>query len=274
MSLRVATYADLTRISEILAAAFYDEELNDYFFPYRRQYPADYLSVWKQVVLEKWWDYNSIWLVNCEHAGGDSGQVLGVAQWSRAGSNSECLWGVRQWDPRRFIASILSTFHAFHRLIFGNRAIAKVSSSDPFPMRKWSFGPTVWPFISRHFTEPAYRRNHWELCLLGVAPGQQGRGVGTELVAWGIQRAKNEGLPAVVVGAAGTEKFYQKQGFEIYAGSCPEEDLVIEKKTTDGHGMQKKVIVNPLKQRGIRGGGIFWTVFDKDEKPVPYKLVG
>lgn len=266
MPLRLATYADLPRISETLAAAFYDEQLNDYFFPHRRQYPDDYVRAWHHCVVERWWDYNSIWLVNYEHVDSRVNEVVGVAQWCRAGVGSEAVWGLKSWDLRKSISRIISCFHSIHRLVFGNRSIGRPSASDPKPMQKWDFGPTIWPFISRHFTDLAHRQNHWELCLLGVDPHRQGRGVGGELVAWGIQRAKDDGLPAVVITAAGTEKFYRRCGFEVYVGACPDEDMVVEEKGKGGEGAEKRTIVNPLKQRGIGGGGIFWTREGADSK--------
>lgn len=114
MPVRIATYADLKSVAKILAAAFDNEELNAYFFPYRKQHPEDYLKAWYQVVLEKWWDYSNIWVVSYEpkepvvgtiHAKPGStisqeGNVTGVAQWARTGLGSEKLWGLHgSWDP-------------------------------------------------------------------------------------------------------------------------------------------------------------------------------
>lgn len=96
MPVRIATFADLQLIAKVLAAAFYDEELNAYFFPYRETHPEDYLRAWYHVVLKKWWDYNSIWIVSYvlvkssegSHNKGDGcqqEQITGAAQWSMEG---------------------------------------------------------------------------------------------------------------------------------------------------------------------------------------------
>lgn len=87
--MRIATFADLKSIAEILAAAFYDEELNAYFFPNRKQYPEDYVHAWYQVVLERWWNCDNVWLVSytdrlidSNGIAGRPSEVTGAAQWA------------------------------------------------------------------------------------------------------------------------------------------------------------------------------------------------
>ncbi len=106
MPLRLATSSDLGRISQIAAASFYDEELNDHIFPYRKQYPGDYVSVWKEKVVKSWWDYHKIWVVSYDEISTEkSGEVItGCAEWGREGRGADRLWGVvRWWDPSEYI---------------------------------------------------------------------------------------------------------------------------------------------------------------------------
>lgn len=115
MPVRKATFADLRSIAEILAAAFYDEELNAYFFPHRQQYPEDYVQAWYQTVLEKWWDYDNVWIVSyidvkqdakssSDESTGIQGQITGAAQWARAGvENGKPLDLQRKLDPSKFL---------------------------------------------------------------------------------------------------------------------------------------------------------------------------
>ena len=102
MPLRRATFSDLGQISKILAASFYNEELNDHIFPYREEYPDDYVFVWKQKVVKSWWDYNKIWVVSYEKDPTEKSTevITGVAEWEREGKGSDELWGVMAWwDP-------------------------------------------------------------------------------------------------------------------------------------------------------------------------------
>ena len=68
MPLRVAQHSDTLPISRVLACAFHDEELNAYFFPTRNEYPDDYLSVWRQEISQKWWNWNYVFVVSYENA--------------------------------------------------------------------------------------------------------------------------------------------------------------------------------------------------------------
>jgi predicted N-acetyltransferase YhbS len=89
------------------------------------------------------------------------------------------------------------------------------------------------------------RRQYWELLTLGVHPDHQRRGIGRELAAWGLERAREEGVLAVVCAAKGLEAFYQSCGFVDMVGSVSEAEV--------------EGLVNPLKERGIGGGAVLWT---------------
>lgn len=162
----------------------------------------------------------------------------------------------------RLILPLTRQYLAIERAIAPNHAVGKPSSEDPKPMSKWEFGAAVFPFIEHHYVEPAHRKNHWSLDLLGVHPEHRKSGHGGDLVKWGIQRAKEDRLSAVVVMAEGLEGYYRKYGFEVFVGYAYERDLTVEERLKDGTVVQK-MIENPLRKRNIPGGGIAWTK-DKD----------
>lgn len=284
MPIRFARYSDLRVIAETLAAAFDGEELNSYFFPYRKEFYEDYVRAWYHVVLEKWWNYNGLWLVSFIEGSNGAETITGASQWERTGKGAEKVWGLNSWDPSksacepesehnvtwqrltndhktgRMILPVVQQYLDFERKLLTNRAIANPSSEDLTPMRKWDFGPTLFPFIAHLYNEPPYRRNHWQLDLLGVHPDHRKHGHGAELIAWGINRAKEDKLPAVVIMADGLEGYYHKHGFEKLVGYAYEKDLFVEEKSKDGTIVQKR-LANPLRQRRIGGGGIAWTDF-------------
>lgn len=100
------------------------------------------------------------------------------------------------------------------------------------------------PFFHHHWA--GARADSWYLDLLAIDPAYQGRGLGKELVAYGMQRAKEDGVCCSVVASAIGEKFYYRCGFDRSAGWA-----------TEGKG-------NPLK--GAVGGRILFRDADELEK--------
>lgn len=283
---RLARHSDLPRIVRILADSFCEEELNQKIFPYRHQYYADFMRAWRFKCQERWWDYSRVFVVSTTTTTDDDGSsdedsesdnekgraiarrkgrevVTGVAEWQRVGLGWERLWRCwGWWDPRRLVQPIIKLFTGLHYQVFGNRSFVRPSPEDPKPLTKFNFEELMWPFMAHHFTSVPYRQNHWELATLGVDPKYQRRGVGRELVLWGLEKAREDDLPAVVVGAKGTEEFYERCGFEFLVGYATE-------------GINEKGEENPLRLRGIGGGCIRWTRVKEDgekvediEKPV------
>lgn len=81
------------------------------------------------------------------------------------------------------------------------------------------------------------RAENWYLDILAVHPNGQGKGVGRELVQWGVDEAKKEGVCASVIAAYEKERFYGKCGFKEVG----------------------RANVGPMKEAGIRGGAIMFT---------------
>ena len=129
-------------------------------------------------------------------------------------------------------------------LAFSNRAGIRPTASDPKPLTRANFDARISPFAAQFFAG-AHRSRHWELCTLAVPPEHQHRGIGRQLAEWGLERARGEGVPAVVIAAKDLEGFYQMCGFEELVGVASEAEV-------DG-------MMNPLKERGIGGGAVLWT---------------
>lgn len=87
-----------------------------------------------------------------------------------------------------------------------------------------------------------------------VHPDYQYRGHGRELVKWGLDRAKEERIPSVVVAAEGKERFYQRCGYQETVGVMSQTELV------DGFGRRD----NPFRERGVGGGAVIWTLVKED----------
>jgi GNAT superfamily N-acetyltransferase len=68
---------------------------------------------------------------------------------------------------------------------------------------------------------------HWYLMLLAVAPGQQGQGLGSRMVAARLAQASAAGLPVYLeTHNPRNPPFYQKHGFQVvFEGKAPKTDL-------------------------------------------------
>ena len=96
-----------------------------------------------------------------------------------------------------------------------------------------NLGQTVSSLIAHHWY--GSRSTGWYLNFLAVKPAHQGQGYGSDLVAWGIERAQQEKVPASVISGERKDGFYKRCGFDIEVGN-----------STEGEG-------NPLRDR--TGGG-------------------
>lgn len=58
-----------------------------------------------------------------------------------------------------------------------------------------------------------YTAERWRLCWLGVCPDARGRGVGRELIQWGLDRSDEEAVPTVLEASNAGAILYKKYGF-------------------------------------------------------------
>ena len=100
---------------------------------------------------------------------------------------------------------------------------------------------------SAHFWD-GEQRNNWYLVFCGVHRDYAGKGLGRELVLWGIERAREENVHASVIASQETEKFYLRCGFDEIVGNC-----------TEGEG-------NPLN--GVGGGDLLFMYPKKKEADI------
>ena len=98
-------------------------------------------------------------------------------------------------------------------------------------------GAVISSLIDHHWS--GSRSTGWYLNFLAVKPADQGQGYGSNLVSWGIERARKEGVAASVISGERKDNFYKRCGFNIIVGN-----------STEGEG-------NPLKNRTDGGNILF-----------------
>lgn len=70
-------------------------------------------------------------------------------------------------------------------------------------------------FLNHIWTAENHRSPCWYLECLAVRPEYQKRGVGKELVRWGLEKSEQEGMCCSVISALGRDRFYQACGFDV-----------------------------------------------------------
>ncbi|CAK3977614.1 hypothetical protein MYCGRDRAFT_49004 [Lecanosticta acicola] len=230
MPVRPATYADLLPASKFLAKAFEDEYLfGEYMHPHRKEYPGDFYLTFLRNFLRIPYVSGAMDAILVSYKENEQGQeqVTGIAVWKRnsAHPGSKSLFATAKIRAMEWYNNYFEPF------LCPNRAID--------PSRQSILGDN-WPFIQHHWT--GSRAEVWDLALLGVDPSQGGQGFGKELVSWGLEKAKGEGVGCSVVSAEGKEGFYERCGFTIVG-------------TVRDEGGDE----NPMNRHKIRGGTIlFW----------------
>lgn len=147
------------------------------------------------------------------------------------------------------------------------RASAQPTATDPDPLLLGNFFNRTLPYCCHLYSSPStpWRTNHWCLEILGIHPRYQSKGHGRELVQYGIAKAKCDtasgrtGLPCVVTASIPGEPFYQRVGFRELVGYQSRSVDWVEG-------------VNPLEERGCKGGAVLWTWVNEDEEAAKKKM--
>ncbi|KAK3672858.1 hypothetical protein LTR78_007211 [Recurvomyces mirabilis] len=230
MPFRQANLADIHHGAHIMATAFQDGPiLGRYLHPYREQHPDGmYLYFLRKLRLAYARGLpDDILLVTYDVNSSDKEQqITGFAHWHR--KRAELI-------PRSLHSTaILQATKAYNyltSLIWPNLAIE--------PSRAGLF-QQIDPFISHHWA--GSRAEVWMLELIAVDPMTGKKGYGRQMLEWGMQRAKEDGLACSLIAGKGAVGFYRRCGFDIEVGTL-----------TDEGGDD-----NPMRRAGVEGGTIMF----------------
>lgn len=109
ITIRDCRYADLPEVAEVMARAFWEDNLfGDLIHPYRDEYPKDMCLYWLRRLRVSYWDYRYKNLVAVSRSEDGKEVIAGAAQWCRLGDGGkelEC-WRL---DPRKLFYVALFT---------------------------------------------------------------------------------------------------------------------------------------------------------------------
>ncbi len=147
---------------------------------------------------------------------GDQGEevVLGYAFWARMGAKDATAAGagaataISDWWRRRNAG--LAAWVERGLLEVEERYVAFFGLDGSYdPEVRKVFATAV---ASRYFDALG---DYWYLCALGVEPERQRKGVGSLLLRWGLERAREEGVPVSLIGSDEGRRLYAKYGFKV-----------------------------------------------------------
>ncbi|KAH9880453.1 hypothetical protein IAQ61_000744 [Plenodomus lingam] len=199
MPIRPATPTDETALVELCTAAFFDESLfGQTLHPYRHKYPDDVKIFWHETIRRYFATPGFVVLVAVRTNGNGEEKIGGMAIWERQGDDEGAKKTKEEWVDYGSFPPLSST---------QNRAAdpTKRNIVDECML----YGAHFWS---------GDRANNWYLSLCGIHPDYQGKGVGRELVRWGLEKAAQEGVPASVVSSDGNDAFYLRCGFDEIVG--------------------------------------------------------
>lgn len=234
MPIRPATWSDLTPAAHCAASAFFDEELfGPIMHPHRHTYPGDMYLFFLRRLRREFFDPACLILVS--YPSSSRSAITGVAVWEWRGARAAALreqqsvWG-------RLAGWVMKWWTRVESKLWKNRA------ADP---SRVDILARAHPFID-HYWATEERKDCFDLALCGVSTAAQGQGHGRELVRWGVEKAREEGVVAGLVAAKGKEGFYRKCGFGEPVGWASEGEE------------------NPIKD--VPGGAIMFTVLEMKER--------
>ncbi|KAK4504752.1 hypothetical protein PRZ48_002714 [Zasmidium cellare] len=204
---RPATYADLVPAAKCLARAFKDEPMHgDVLHPHRKEYPDDMYLFFLHNLRIQYVSGPDVHLHVSTTTDSTGKEVItGLSQWRRLRAKPH------QSLYTATMVKAMQRYNSLESLIYPNRAL------DP---SKVSILGEMWPFMAHHWT--GTRAEVWDLSTLGVDPAYSKQGIGRELVKWGFEQAKREGVGCSVISSEGNERFYERCGFDVVVGTAGE----------------------------------------------------
>ncbi|KAF2231435.1 acyl-CoA N-acyltransferase [Viridothelium virens] len=213
MHIRPTASADIYDVSILADLAFQDEEFWRWLTPGMYNYPNDRTRFYRlrtrgRAVTKG----GCISLVavtddsDPEWSGRE--EIVGYAFWKRQGTSEQAKkWQKEPWGSI-LERNLLWVELQYERLI--NRAV---------DFKRWDNMITAFGSLQSQTDFP----EQWHCTVLGVSPKYRRRGIGSLLLNWGLEKAREEGVPAVLEATPAGVALYEKTGFKPVLEVGPED---------------------------------------------------
>ncbi|RSL76873.1 hypothetical protein CEP51_009562 [Fusarium floridanum] len=214
MLIRNATREDIPAAGAVAAEAYIDDEQDAFMFPGRIKYPERYLKTKESIVRHGMEDPTATVIVVVLEEGdeGWSGKpdIVGFCIWFRedGDKSSEKTEEVEKKALLSRIKSIITDSEIYQYT--SDLLDPLVSAQNASIMARTCRLPSS----NNYFRPRIDNLPQYGIMDIAVDPGFQGRGIAGMLVEWGINKAKEEGIPIELSATPAGSGLYAKLGFE------------------------------------------------------------
>ncbi|KAI9717728.1 MAG: hypothetical protein M1828_007131 [Chrysothrix sp. TS-e1954] len=238
---------DIPEASTLAATAFLDGPLSAYLYPQRRErfdaYRSHFLEFFRlSLVVPAQLCFVAVHGLSADDS---NARIVGCCIWKRFCPKGGPLSSTDQvW--RRVNSGIGCTFERWLLRLEGRyHGMLNTEGADRARLREYYSQSRDWAStFSAHGLH-----SYWWLDFLCVSPEFQGTGAGGKLLDWGMQRAKDEGVPVGLVSSSIARKFYRGKGFKVVAWNIVEVKANLEGAKVDG---------KQLSLQEVGGAGTIW----------------
>jgi ribosomal protein S18 acetylase RimI-like enzyme len=196
---------DLPRTATISAEAFKNDGFFNYICPGLHEYPDDFRAFFLRSQRKRMSQKGFvIYVAETEDSDPEGQKVVGAAFWERFGkSKAAKSWQRPNSGPVKALERSLQYLEdRYFTLFIGDRSADKKRIAEFFAS------------LEDSFPEEAFKE-YWQLQVLIVDPLYQGRGVGSMLTKWGLERAREERCCATLEASVPGLPMYKKLGFQV-----------------------------------------------------------
>ncbi|KAI1123033.1 acyl-CoA N-acyltransferase [Nemania abortiva] len=226
MPIRLATTSDLDAIAWVAVAASPADPIFPYRYPHMDQYPEDFAKYTRIRYGEYLADPNSVVMVfECPSIEDTSvSKLVAFSIWVPPPSQEPAHAGV---SATQSALNTTPTGNAQNR-----KPVDRPERRDASPARMMAFRANISAAKQRLFDE-SYGDSQLYLGMLACHPDYQRRGAGTQLVEWGISKARAEKLTLTLFASPMGAFLYKHLGFRDAGGfrtQVPGEDEFLDSK--------------------------------------------
>ncbi|KAF2756871.1 acyl-CoA N-acyltransferase [Pseudovirgaria hyperparasitica] len=206
--IRPATPADAPSMADVQFAAFRHDELNNWLCPQLDKHPYDLSRAMKiraKTALLIPGNVVMVAVAEATDSGLVPGELIGFATWNRRSKDPSDAVQVK-WTRDRLAWK-------FERWALGWEKWYQETVMDY---------ATDWDRVRRFYAHVMVLtiydslEAYWHLNVIAVHPAAQRRNVGTRLLDWGMETARDEGVPVTLEAAPTAKKLYWKAGFKTF----------------------------------------------------------